>query len=443
MVSIINYPSNGRQDEDGGEPSFEEEKQVHSLAAEHIPDDPSARPAQRPRFAPERPAMPRLPSIDEFDFEAASAQRMAKKFAPRMRYGGPYRHPRPPSDDSNDSIEETDRRKPQPRRGVARRTAPSSGDRRAFFWGFGASLVIVLGTSAAFGLVGPLNGLLPPGVESLLGGKPGQEASVPADDADPAAGAPVAGGDPKFDERAPVAAPPMATAAIGAAPKPPPPHPKPAAVPQKPVKDQSRLASLPPAAAAAVPPPATAAAPSPEPKPAPATAARPAVSEPNSAAPVSTVERQAAPPLTAARIDRLLDRGHALLKSGDIASARLLFRRVAATGDRRGAKGVGMTYDPRVYARLAVAGLTPDREQAESWYRKAGEGPGFTPDLSALGAAPGPAAALPEPQGDASGEPEPGSPEWNEACASKYRSFEPETGLYTSYGGAKRACQLP
>jgi hypothetical protein len=36
-----------------------------------------------------------------------------------------------------------------------------------------------------------------------------------------------------------------------------------------------------------------------------------------------------------------------------------------------------------------------------------------------------------------------GSPEWIAACARKYRSFEPRTGLYTTYSGYKRRCRLP
>ena len=35
------------------------------------------------------------------------------------------------------------------------------------------------------------------------------------------------------------------------------------------------------------------------------------------------------------------------------------------------------------------------------------------------------------------------SPDWIAACARKYRSFEPRTGLYTTYSGYKRPCQLP
>ena len=140
----------------------------------------------------------------------------------------------------------------------------------------------------------------------------------------------------------------------------------------------------------------------------------------------------AAPPalsLSTAEIDSLLARGKELLKSGDIASARLAFQRVAAAGDRRGAKGVGMTYDPDVYARLRVAGITPDREQAEFWYKKAGENTAFTIDLNS-------AADAPKAQ-------DPRLSERNAACARKYRSFKPSTGLYTTHSGVKLPCKLP
>ncbi|MDH3581871.1 MAG: BA14K family protein [Hyphomicrobiales bacterium] len=36
-----------------------------------------------------------------------------------------------------------------------------------------------------------------------------------------------------------------------------------------------------------------------------------------------------------------------------------------------------------------------------------------------------------------------GSAEWIAACARKYRSFEPRTGLYTAHSGNKRRCRLP
>lgn len=41
----------------------------------------------------------------------------------------------------------------------------------------------------------------------------------------------------------------------------------------------------------------------------------------------------------------------------------------------------------------------------------------------------------------ADGEPAKGTPEWNEYCAGKYRSFDPETGMYKAYSGAMRPCK--
>ncbi len=35
---------------------------------------------------------------------------------------------------------------------------------------------------------------------------------------------------------------------------------------------------------------------------------------------------------------------------------------------------------------------------------------------------------------------EPGSPAWNEYCAAKYKSFNPDTGTYSSYTGKDRRC---
>ncbi len=35
---------------------------------------------------------------------------------------------------------------------------------------------------------------------------------------------------------------------------------------------------------------------------------------------------------------------------------------------------------------------------------------------------------------------EQGSPEWNEYCAAKYKSFNPDTGTYSSYTGKERRC---
>ena len=40
-----------------------------------------------------------------------------------------------------------------------------------------------------------------------------------------------------------------------------------------------------------------------------------------------------------------------------------------------------------------------------------------------------------------SGAPVPYTADWYRYCAQNYRSFEPGTGLYTSYSGARRVCR--
>lgn len=70
-------------------------------------------------------------------------------------------------------------------------------------------------------------------------------------------------------------------------------------------------------------------------------------------------------------IDMLLHRGDALLRQGDVASARLLYARAASAGSGRGATGAGRTYDPAFLARLHVDGPRGDRTYAKEWYRKA------------------------------------------------------------------------
>lgn len=45
------------------------------------------------------------------------------------------------------------------------------------------------------------------------------------------------------------------------------------------------------------------------------------------------------------------------------------------------------------------------------------------------------------PRHQRSGGLEPWSPAWYDYCRGKYRSFNPNTGYYTTYGGQKRFCQ--
>jgi uncharacterized glyoxalase superfamily protein PhnB len=68
---------------------------------------------------------------------------------------------------------------------------------------------------------------------------------------------------------------------------------------------------------------------------------------------------------------RFLARGRALLKTGDVASARLLLERASNAGLADAAMELAETYDPATVARLSAVGLVGDREQARVWYMRA------------------------------------------------------------------------
>ena len=70
-------------------------------------------------------------------------------------------------------------------------------------------------------------------------------------------------------------------------------------------------------------------------------------------------------------IAMLLQRGQDMLKSGDIAAARLLFRRAADAGDSEAAFKLASTFDPIVLREVGIMGFAPDVTQALSWYEKA------------------------------------------------------------------------
>ncbi len=78
-------------------------------------------------------------------------------------------------------------------------------------------------------------------------------------------------------------------------------------------------------------------------------------------------------PLDAVEVAALIKRGQEFLKSGDIASARLVLRRAANTGNAQAALALGATFDGTVLTELGVLGFTRDEDQARSWYRKAAE----------------------------------------------------------------------
>src|SRR6185503_17882675 len=98
------------------------------------------------------------------------------------------------------------------------------------------------------------------------------------------------------------------------------------------------------------------------PAPAPMTlAAAPQAAAPRPARPVATVSVRAAAAtpaqadgsvLDAGDVDRLVKRGEDYLAQGDIAAARLVLARAAATHDPRATFSLGATYDPAVLRDL-------------------------------------------------------------------------------------------
>ncbi len=77
--------------------------------------------------------------------------------------------------------------------------------------------------------------------------------------------------------------------------------------------------------------------------------------------------------LDAEEIAALMKRAQEFLKTGDIASARLLLRRAANASNAAAALALGATFDETRLAELGVLGLRADADQARTWYRKAVE----------------------------------------------------------------------
>jgi TPR repeat protein len=69
----------------------------------------------------------------------------------------------------------------------------------------------------------------------------------------------------------------------------------------------------------------------------------------------------------------LMRRGDALMRSGDISAARLMYGRAVETRRAAAATAMARTYDPEVLAAMGVRGITGDREAAARWYRRARE----------------------------------------------------------------------
>ena len=69
----------------------------------------------------------------------------------------------------------------------------------------------------------------------------------------------------------------------------------------------------------------------------------------------------------------LMEKGQVLMRSGDIASARLLFQRLANAGIADAALALAATYDPRYLAQHNLIGVAGDETKAHNWYQRASE----------------------------------------------------------------------
>jgi BA14K-like protein len=123
-------------------------------------------------------------------------------------------------------------------------------------------------------------------------------------------------------------------------------------------------------------------------------------------------------------VEAMLTRADGLMQSGDVASARRLLERAADTGD---AHVAATAYGPAAVSRLPALMLVLDGAAAAS------DAPGQPDEVVA---APGAYAGVP-----AAGGHEASSQGWLDFCSAKFRSFDPETGMYRGYSGKKQYCR--
>jgi hypothetical protein len=153
------------------------------------------------------------------------------------------------------------------------------------------------------------------------------------------------------------------TAALGQAPSPP--------VPQV-VQKADEISTTPqpeptPSRAVDVAPAPAVVGPKTAPEQPPSNVAAPA----DAASPPRSVAMSLKPPLRPEEIAMLVERGRFLFESGDVAAARLFFRRAANAGNPAAATALGATYDPEVLAQRFIRGIVPDAIEAQKWYEKA------------------------------------------------------------------------
>jgi len=92
-----------------------------------------------------------------------------------------------------------------------------------------------------------------------------------------------------------------------------------------------------------------------------------------SSPPPTTVAAPPKPVRSAAEIALMMERGRVLFDAGDLAAARLFFRRAANAGDATAALAMGATYDPDVLSKRFIRGIEADAREARMWYERARE----------------------------------------------------------------------
>ena len=214
MVRIIKYAPKHQPNDSDNNPLYDEERARHSATAEDTFDDLLAGLTRRPdvaqsdvaspNVASNTPTLAKLPSVEEFHFDEAAARNMASKLAPnqkprikgrRPRYRSPNRDRWHLPDEYDERDEQYDKRNADSWQPPRANAAPRRSV-RGLFWSLCTSLLIVLGTSAAFGFVQPLNDLLPTRMANFLSGLYGELGTSIVDRADTPADFEVAGGNP-------------------------------------------------------------------------------------------------------------------------------------------------------------------------------------------------------------------------------------------------------
>jgi hypothetical protein len=76
-------------------------------------------------------------------------------------------------------------------------------------------------------------------------------------------------------------------------------------------------------------------------------------------------------PLPLETAQALLDCGQAMMKAGDLATARLAFSQVAQAGIAKGALALGTTYDPHALSKIDLDVSGANSKIARFWYRRA------------------------------------------------------------------------